>query len=302
MKKQLLLLALAVSTGLAFPVMADYDRETIQNVQQALNDAGFDCGTPDGVAGNNTKDAISEYQHEKGLTVTGEIDADLLASLFPAEEPEETEEVLEETEVATEKEEVETEEAKSATGVSTTSEGKFEMAPGDAMYFKLGNGVNVKLHFEGDTFVFEEVDEDGEIVQELVDPYNLDFFTKDFADYIAEKYFYAAKAKEEGLETRELNVNFQDLRVEAVKEYIISYHWYLDGRLKYEFEDGTLYELASDNVKHNTLYVQKVTEERKDVILMFDDNASIEETETFINDSFIQFGAIIYRDLFSYMM
>ena len=81
MKKQLLLLALAVSTGLTFPVMADYDRETIQNVQQALNDAGFDCGTPDGIIGGNTHSAIEAWQEANNMDVTGEISDELCSEL-----------------------------------------------------------------------------------------------------------------------------------------------------------------------------------------------------------------------------
>ena len=49
-------------------------QETVKEVQQALNEAGFDCGTPDGIAGNNTKNAISEYNNE------------VKSGLFPSEE------------------------------------------------------------------------------------------------------------------------------------------------------------------------------------------------------------------------
>ena len=31
------------------------DKDTVLKVQQALNDAGFDCGAPDGVAGKKQK-------------------------------------------------------------------------------------------------------------------------------------------------------------------------------------------------------------------------------------------------------
>ena len=40
-----------------FPVLL-YDSTIIQQVQQALNDAGFDCGTPDGIAGKGTAAAV----------------------------------------------------------------------------------------------------------------------------------------------------------------------------------------------------------------------------------------------------
>ena len=38
------------------------DSATVQIVQQALNDAGFDCGNPDGKAGAKTEAALREYQ------------------------------------------------------------------------------------------------------------------------------------------------------------------------------------------------------------------------------------------------
>lgn len=57
------------------------DKETVQKVQQILNNDGYNCGTPDGVAGKNTKAAISEYQKTEGLTVTGVIDDELLSAM-----------------------------------------------------------------------------------------------------------------------------------------------------------------------------------------------------------------------------
>ncbi|HEX4694828.1 hypothetical protein [Sphingomonas sp.] len=50
-------------------------------VQEALNEAGFPCGTPDGVVGTNTRAAILAYRSEKGLTITPAITADLTLSL-----------------------------------------------------------------------------------------------------------------------------------------------------------------------------------------------------------------------------
>lgn len=57
------------------------DRETVQAVQQALNDAGYDCGTPDGLAGKKTRAAITAYQQDHGLTVTGTATYELLDAL-----------------------------------------------------------------------------------------------------------------------------------------------------------------------------------------------------------------------------
>ena len=57
------------------------DVETVRAAQTALNEAGFDCGTPDGQAGNMTKAAVTKYQEANGLEVTGNIDGTLLHSL-----------------------------------------------------------------------------------------------------------------------------------------------------------------------------------------------------------------------------
>lgn len=56
-------------------------KETVKSVQTALNAAGYECGTPDGIAGKNTGAAITEYQTDNGLTVTGTVTHELLISL-----------------------------------------------------------------------------------------------------------------------------------------------------------------------------------------------------------------------------
>ena len=56
-------------------------KDTVKEVQKALNDAGYNCGTPDGVAGKNTKKAITDYQKDNGLAASGIIDDSLLRSL-----------------------------------------------------------------------------------------------------------------------------------------------------------------------------------------------------------------------------
>ena len=73
-----LMLALSTLAALA----AEYtDKDTVTKVQQALNDAGYDCGTADGIAGKRTRSAISSYQADHELDDTGIIDDALLASL-----------------------------------------------------------------------------------------------------------------------------------------------------------------------------------------------------------------------------
>ena len=62
------------------------DKATVQLVQQTLNAAGYNCGTPDGVAGANTTTAINNYETDHGLTVNGVITDQLLESLGIAEQ------------------------------------------------------------------------------------------------------------------------------------------------------------------------------------------------------------------------
>lgn len=93
MRKRILTAAFltVMMTSLCF---ADYERETIRQVQQALNEAGFDCGKADGIAGKATAGAVLKYQQAKGLTADGNINDELIESLGLAEnenmtEPEE---------------------------------------------------------------------------------------------------------------------------------------------------------------------------------------------------------------------
>lgn len=62
--------------------MKEYsDKSTVKAVQQALNDAGYNCGTPDGVAGKTTAKAITAYQADNGLKQTGTITGQLLSHM-----------------------------------------------------------------------------------------------------------------------------------------------------------------------------------------------------------------------------
>lgn len=90
MKRMLgLLIVIALACGLFVGAFAEVytDKETVKAAQQALNDAGFDCGTPDGAAGKKTKAAVTAYQEANGLEQTGEIDDALLVSLGLLEQP-----------------------------------------------------------------------------------------------------------------------------------------------------------------------------------------------------------------------
>ena len=57
------------------------DKETIIRVQAQLNGAGYDCGTPDGVAGDKTREAVSRFQEDHQMPVTGKIDQEFLIEL-----------------------------------------------------------------------------------------------------------------------------------------------------------------------------------------------------------------------------
>lgn len=53
----------------------------IQAVQNALNNSGYQCGTADGIIGNNTKSAIKAFRNDNNLGDGNEIDQDLLDAL-----------------------------------------------------------------------------------------------------------------------------------------------------------------------------------------------------------------------------
>ena len=58
-------------------------------MQQALNEAGYNCGTPDGLIGGKTTEAITAYQTAKGITVNGLVTDELLQSLGVVEKVQE---------------------------------------------------------------------------------------------------------------------------------------------------------------------------------------------------------------------
>lgn len=45
----------------------------MKKVQKRLNELGYDCGTPDGIKGEKTTNAIKAFQKDKGLEPDGEV-------------------------------------------------------------------------------------------------------------------------------------------------------------------------------------------------------------------------------------
>ena len=159
-----ILVAVMLVTVVSTSAMADDgSREGIQRVQQALNDAGFDCGTPDGVAGEKTKAAM-EYQEANGLEVTGEIDGDLLVSLFKPDEPEEPETV------ADTKVEAQTESQNSETVAETEEEiylidanGQYSGVTDEGNFFKWYSCKKI-IFYMNDELVYEIGADNGRLV------------------------------------------------------------------------------------------------------------------------------------------
>ena len=57
------------------------DRQVIADIQENLNRLGYNAGTPDGIAGSKTRDAIKKLQSSRGEVVDGIASEDLLRIL-----------------------------------------------------------------------------------------------------------------------------------------------------------------------------------------------------------------------------
>lgn len=60
------------------------DQESIQKVQQLLNEAGYDCGSADGVPGEKTNSALLQFERDHGLPETTDITPELIETLEAA--------------------------------------------------------------------------------------------------------------------------------------------------------------------------------------------------------------------------
>ena len=83
--KRKTLTALLIGAAAMYAVTAQAqvysDTDTVKAVQEKLNEAGFACGTADGIAGSRTTEAVMAYQNASQLTPSGEIDDELLVSM-----------------------------------------------------------------------------------------------------------------------------------------------------------------------------------------------------------------------------
>ncbi|MDY8108925.1 efflux RND transporter periplasmic adaptor subunit [Fulvimarina sp. 2208YS6-2-32] len=60
------------------------NRDAVRMAQQALNALGYEAGTPDGLVGQSTRDAIRAFQADKGLEATGDLSAAFAGALIQA--------------------------------------------------------------------------------------------------------------------------------------------------------------------------------------------------------------------------
>jgi peptidoglycan hydrolase-like protein with peptidoglycan-binding domain len=84
MKLRALVIALfAISSTAAMANISSSlnDTSNVRELQQTLNDKGFDAGPVDGKAGRQTKAAIKKLQQAQGLTASGKLDQQTLAAL-----------------------------------------------------------------------------------------------------------------------------------------------------------------------------------------------------------------------------
>lgn len=74
-------MAVAATAPPSQPAAPTHDPALVSQIQYALNDLGYDAGTPDGVFGGLTEQAIKQAQIDMRLTPDGEANEGLLAKL-----------------------------------------------------------------------------------------------------------------------------------------------------------------------------------------------------------------------------
>lgn len=71
----------ASGAGMAGGSTQQLDSQTVQDIQQALNDKGFDSGKVDGIMGPNTQKALRDFQEDQGMQASGQPDQETLSAL-----------------------------------------------------------------------------------------------------------------------------------------------------------------------------------------------------------------------------
>ena len=85
--RQLIIAAFTLSSAVAFAhgtaakTTSDNSGANITQVQQALNDKGFDAGPVDGKAGPKTKAALKQFQQSQGISASGQLDGKTIVAL-----------------------------------------------------------------------------------------------------------------------------------------------------------------------------------------------------------------------------
>jgi N-acetyl-anhydromuramyl-L-alanine amidase AmpD len=83
-------LSLALAVATAAPALAHgpgheaherVGRSDIRRAQEKLNDLGYPIGTADGVMGKKTHTAVRNFQRDKNLNATGDLDDETMAAL-----------------------------------------------------------------------------------------------------------------------------------------------------------------------------------------------------------------------------
>jgi peptidoglycan hydrolase-like protein with peptidoglycan-binding domain len=57
------------------------EAEAVKKIQQSLNDQGYSAGPVDGIIGEKTRGALSEFQQAEGMQATGEVDRQTIDAL-----------------------------------------------------------------------------------------------------------------------------------------------------------------------------------------------------------------------------
>ena len=75
-------MAHAASPGRSPPLAREASADFIMSLQRELKRAGYDPGATDGKMGPMTRRALERFQHDRGLSPTGEADIPTLTQLL----------------------------------------------------------------------------------------------------------------------------------------------------------------------------------------------------------------------------